>query len=293
MGLLSDIVFCEPTVGGQIGAAIVQLLLWSFLTNYDYGVMAHVQKYVKRQPWYPIVQENMKDDDAQLIWNFPDPGFSYVQFFHTIMHHGGGGVLMSLGMLLGKPWLWRHGMLVEVAGLDLLDAALMADVKLRPPGTFPTNHCLKSKMFGPLMVFHHSVGLCVGIPVNMYFSEVYEFQLFGLMTLGFPAICFLPGLIIKTLDKEKYARLWFAEQMWVFLTFSLGSRTIFYFPAAWSCFLHVWRSPVGSNWKVILPITWALLAMSVFNIMVLGIKLDGFYKMLYGKDTLHAVKRSS
>ncbi|CAE8621537.1 unnamed protein product [Polarella glacialis] len=293
MGLLSDIVFCEPTVGGQIGAAIVQLLLWSFITNYDYGVMAHVHKYVKRQPWYPTVQENMKDDDAQVIWDFPDPGFNYVTFFQTIMHHGGGGVLMSLGMLLGQPWLWRHGMLVEVGGMDLLDAFRIANVKFFPPGTFPTNVFLKSKLFGPLMAFHHSVGLCVGIPVNMYFSEIYEFQLFGLMTLGFPAICLGPGLIIKTLDKAKYARLLFAEQMWVFLTFSLGSRTIFYFPAAWSCFLHVWRSPFGSNWNVILPFTWALLAMSAFNLMILGIQLNSFYKRLFGKDTLHAVRRSS
>ncbi|CAE8632860.1 unnamed protein product [Polarella glacialis] len=292
MGLLSDIIFCEPTVGGQIGAAIVQLLLWGFLTDYDYGVMAHVHKYVKRQPWYPTVQENMKDDEGQVIWNFPDPGFRYVIFFQTVMHHGGGGVLMSLGMLLGQPWLWRHGMLVEVGGLDLLDVLLFANVKLRPPGTFPTNFFLKSREYGALMAFHHSVGLCVGIPVNMYFSEIYEFQLFGLMILGFPAICFGPALITKTFDKAQYSRLWFAEHMWMLLTFFLGSRIIFYFPAAWSCFLHVWHSPHGSNWKVLLPFTWALLIMSAFNIMILGINLNGFYKMLYGKDTLHAVKRS-
>ena len=32
------------------------------------------------------------------------------------------------------PWLWRHGMLTEVGGLDVLDLFLMVQAKAFPPG---------------------------------------------------------------------------------------------------------------------------------------------------------------
>lgn len=286
MGVVSEILFCEPTAIGQTGAVLLQLLVWGFIFDYDRGVMAYVNSWVKRQSWYPAVQENYKDDDAQKIYGFPDPGFNQVTFTATVIHHGTGGLLMSLGMLLNQPWLWRHGMLVEVGGMDVLDAVKIAHVKLLPPGTFPTSLFMKAKLFVPMMFFHHSVGLCVGIPVNLYFSEVRAFQMFGLMTLGAPAICLAPSLIIKALDGKTYPRLIFTNKIYLFLTFGLGSRTIYHFPAAYHCFMHVVQSPVGS-WKVLVPFTWALLAMSVFNLMILCIQLQGVYedaKHLLGKS---------
>eukprot|EP00931_Biecheleriopsis_adriatica_P078101 TRINITY_DN51568_c0_g1_i1.p1 TRINITY_DN51568_c0_g1~~TRINITY_DN51568_c0_g1_i1.p1 ORF type:complete len:339 (-),score=42.85 TRINITY_DN51568_c0_g1_i1:151-1167(-) len=293
MDVLSEIVFCEPTVTGQIGAALLHLLLWSFITNYDYGVMAHVNRWVRKQSWYPTVQENYKEDDAQKVYGFPDPGFNYICFCATVLHHGTGGVLMGSGMLLGKPWLWRHGMLVEVGGMDLLDAVRIAHVKLLPPGTFPTSLFMQSKLFAPLMFFHHSVGLCVGIPVNMYFSDVYIFQLFGLVILGFPAICLAPSLLVKTLDREVYSRVLLANNVYLFVTFSLVSRTLYYFPAAWRCFMHIWQSNLGSSAVVMVPFTWALIAMSLFNVMILCIQLQGFCKIFTQRKESAIAKSTS
>lgn len=295
MDKLSEIVFCEPTAIGQIGASLLHLIVWAYITDYERGVMAYVHRWIKRQAWYPTVQENFKEDDAQQIYDFPDPGFNYATFFATCVHHGAGGLLMSLGMILGQPWLWRHGMLVEVGGMDLLDAVRIAHAKLCPPGTFPTRLFLKAKLFAPLMFFHHSVGLCVGIPVNMYFSDVHEFQMFGLMTLGFPAVCLTPSLFFKTLDGQQYPRLLFASKVYLLLTFGLGSRTLYHFPAAWHCFKEVLHSPVAS-WSVLVPFVWALLAMSLFNIMILSIQLQGAYhdaKMLLQGGISELPKRST
>jgi len=276
MGVISEILFCEPTATGQMGAAMLHLLVWAFITNYQHGVMACVNAWVKRQPWYSTVQENFKDDEVQKVYDFPDPGFNYITFIATIIHHGCAGLLMSLGMFFNQPWLWRHGMMCEVAGMDVLDAIKIAHVKYFPPGTHPTSLFMKSNLFAPLMFFHHSVGICVGIPVNLYFSEIHAFQMFGLMTLGFPAVCLTPSLVVKTLDAKQYANAIFANRVYLLLTFGLGSRAIYHFPAAWYCFLHVAYSPIGS-WSVLLPFTWALLAMSAFNLMILGIQLQGVY----------------
>lgn len=290
MDLLSESIFCATTVKGQLGATLIQFSIWALITNYSYGVMAYFERYAMRQPWYRNCQVNYKDDDAQEIYQFPDPGFNYVTFFQTVIHHGGGGLLMLTGMLTGQAWIWRHGMLVEVGGMDLLDFYKIAHAKLFPPGTRPTSLMMKSAMFIPLSVFHHMVGICVGIPVNLYFSEVFKFQLFGLMILGAPAISLLPGLFIKTKDVTEHPRLLIANQLWLFTTFAVVQRTLYYFPAAWDCFAHVMNSEVYC-WQIMVPFAWALFSMSAFNLVVTGILTAGTYKMLTAKDEDHTLRR--
>lgn len=292
MDLVKEAVFAEPTVCGQIGAALLQFAIWAFITNYDYGIMAHVQKWIKSRSWYPNVQDNYKDDDAQEIYNFPDPGFNYVQFCQTVIHHGGGGILMGLGMLTGQSWLWRHGMLVEVGGMDLLDFQRIMWCKVFPPGSYPTSDMVKSDVFVPLMFFHHSVGLCVGIPVNLFFSEVFKFQLFGLIILGAPALSLIPSLYVKTLPAKENKGLLLANQVYILLSFCLAQRVLFYFPAAIQCFMYMWHSPVFS-WSIAIPFAWALCALSIFNLMILGILGGGLYKVITAKTEEDVIRRLS
>jgi hypothetical protein len=282
MEFLQEVAFCEPTLRGQVGAALLQCLFWGYITNYKVGVMGKVQAFVERQPWYRHVQANYKDDDGQKIYEFEDPGFNYVSFAQTVLHHGIGGLLMFIGMVTGQAWIWRHGMLVEVGGMDLLDFIRMTSCKLFPPGTWPTSHYMKSDMYPMLIAFHHSVGLCVGVPVNLFFSEVYIFQLFGLVVLGSPVLSLIPSLYVKTLDAHENKRLLLGNQIYILVTFGLLQRTLFHFPASIKCLAFAYYSPMFS-WAFAIPFLWALLAMSAFNLMVLQIMVKGAYDMLNAK----------
>jgi len=279
MDLLRETVFCEPTVRGQIGAAVVQLLLWGCITNYQTGLFGKLKAFVESQPWYRHVQDNYKDDEGQKMCNFEDPGFNYLEFLKTVLHHGVGGLLMLIGMMTGQAWIWRHGMLVQVGGMDLLDLYRMASCKLFPPGTFPTNQYMKSDMYPILITFHHSVGLCVGIPVNLFFSEVYVFQLFGLVAVGAPALSLIPSIYVKTLDAKEHKMLVVGNQIYFFVTFCLIQRTLFYVPAAMKCLAFAYHSQLLS-WVSAAPFLWALLAMSAFNLAVLQLSASQTHAML-------------
>jgi len=182
-------------------------------------------------------------------------------------------------------------MLVEVGGMDVLDFYRIAHAKIFPPGSRPTNIYMKSAMFIPLCTFHHMVGLCVGIPVNIYFSEIFKFQLFGLVILGAPAISLLPTLFIKTKDATEHPRLLLAGQLWMFFTFAMAQRTIYYYPAAIDCFLHMWHSEAFC-WQIAVPFAWALICMSAFNLLVTGIIGSGTYKMLTAKEEDRTLRRN-
>eukprot|EP00440_Ansanella_granifera_P034643 gb/GFBE01037583.1/.p1 GENE.gb/GFBE01037583.1/~~gb/GFBE01037583.1/.p1 ORF type:complete len:373 (+),score=66.51 gb/GFBE01037583.1/:1-1119(+) len=283
MDFFWESVLCAPTVRGQVGACLLHASLWAFITDYQRGIMAFVERCIKRQPWYPTVQENYKDDPAQVVYKFPDPGFNFISFSCTVLHHGIGGLLMLAGMVTGQAWLWRHGMLTEVGGMDVLEAVKISHCKWLPPGTHPTSLFMTSPIFVPLMAFHHSVGMCVGIPVNLFFSEIFEFQLFGLVILGLPALSLIPTLFVKPLDGEKWPKLNMANQWWILITFTFG-RIVYYFPAAWRCFRQVQLSPL-SSWALVLPFAWALLALSVFNFMIVGLQANGMYAMMTAKPS--------
>jgi hypothetical protein len=279
MDMLREALFCEPTVRGQIGAAVVQFLFWRHVTNYQTGLFGKLKAAVERQPWYRHVQDNYKEDDYQKMYKFEDPGFNYLEFLKTVLHHSVGGLLMLTGMMTGQAWIWRHGMLVQVGGMDLLDFYRMASCKLFPPGTFPTNHYMKSDKYRIFITFHHSVGLCVGVPVNLFFSEVHMFQLFGLVALGAPALSLIPSIYVKTLDLKGRKMLVLCNKIYVFVTFGIIQRTLFYIPVAIKCLAFAYRSPMFS-WAFGVPFLWALLAMSAFNLACLQAMASGTYKML-------------
>jgi len=282
MGVVSEALFSEPTCAGQFGGVLLHALLWWFFTNLEWGLMGMVERWVKAQPWYPVVQKNYKDSSEQEIYRYDDPGDNFIAFLKTGFHHLWGGSLMVAGMMTGQTWLWRHGMLTEVGGNDVLEFLLILYCKLLPPGTRPTSHNLKSDTYVGLTVFHHSVGICVGIPVNMYFAHVFEFQLFGLIILGGPAFCCLVSACLKLWDSEAHPMIDLFSQVQMLLVFCFAQRVLYFFPAACSCTLTVWRSP-ECTWSMFLPFVYALTAMSLFNIMVLAIFAKGVKQALLGK----------
>ena len=97
---------------------------------------------------------------------------------------------MIVGMTNGSTAFWRHGMMTEIGGKDCLELLKFLYCKLRPPGCRPEADHFKKANLVPLLCFHHSVGIAVGLPVVLHFSEVRHFQEFGFMMLGMPLCLF-------------------------------------------------------------------------------------------------------
>ena len=101
---------------------------------------------------------------------------------------------MLLGMFTGQPWIWRHGLLTEIGGLDLADTLRIIHSTLFPPGVFPI--CLTSgkkerAIWVILCVLHHGASTLAGLPFCLYFSDRPDFQLFGPCTTGVRSLCVL------------------------------------------------------------------------------------------------------
>merc|ERR1712048_1546267 len=73
-----------------------------------------------------------------------------------------------------------------------------------------------------------------------------------------------------------------SNQIWVFVTFS-SQRILYFFPAAFSCFSYVCSSPLVS-WAVTLPFAFALIALSAFNLLIVGIMSIGILKLTCPKE---------
>merc|ERR1711879_558399 len=88
------------------------------------------------------------------------------------------------------------------------------------------------------------------------------------------------------LNAVEHPKIMILNQLWLFVTFVFAQRIVFYFPAAWSCFMYVYRSPFG-HWYVMVPFTWAVFALAMFNIMVFGIMagttVKGTYLLVFGE----------
>lgn len=270
-GLARDIILSEPTLKAQVGGALLHMAFWAYFSNMDSGgAMGRIERWIKRQAWYPVVQKNYKDDPVQEMCPLSDPGDNFVGLVKTALHHSWGGLLMLFGMISQKPWLWRHGMLTEVGGLDLLELLQVTYCKLRPPGCRPVCDFLKSNAYIPFVSFHHSVGLAVGLPVNMYFADRFQFQLFGIVLLGAPAVTCLTSVLCQTYDLELHRRLKTFDSIQSTLGFCVVQRTLYFFPAAYSCMKMVWAQE--RSWTVRAAFVYGLASMSIFNLMVLGFR---------------------
>jgi hypothetical protein len=137
---------------------------------------------------------------------------------------------------------------------------------------------MKSDVYLPLIAFHHSVGLAVGIPVNMYFMQHSHFRLFGLVLLGAPSLCCATSVFCRTFDLEKhhYIEIFNSAQMTV--GFCLGQRCLYFFPAAYLCVKTVFEQE--SSWWIRAPFLYGVTAMSAFNLIVLAIMGAGLKKVL-------------
>merc|ERR1712187_114071 len=88
-----------------------------------------------------------------------DPAGLWVSNAFTFLHHGVGGLLMLIGILTDQQWIWRHGLMTQLWGMDIADFVRVAWSLLLPPGPFPMCNCLKQPAFVAFVFFHQMAWL--------------------------------------------------------------------------------------------------------------------------------------
>lgn len=279
--LLRAAAFAEPTFSGQVGAGLVHMAMWAWLGDWDIGLMKHIREYVRSKfvhLYTKVLPENYEGDPFLDLFGCQDePGVLYVWNILTLLHHGSAGALMFAGYLSGHPWIWRHGMLVQLAGMDILDFAKMVACKVRPPGPFPISKGMHSSMYAGFLIFHHSVSLTVGIPVSLYFAHLPAFQWFGVMMTGGPMLMVLPDLLVKTVD-AKHTRTHIVQGFWASSIFTY-QRLVFCLPATYNLLRSVFQAQLP--WYVRASFCVGALNMTLFNILGNTMAWSGVIKKVF------------
>eukprot|EP00929_Paragymnodinium_shiwhaense_P022834 TRINITY_DN14469_c0_g1_i1.p1 TRINITY_DN14469_c0_g1~~TRINITY_DN14469_c0_g1_i1.p1 ORF type:complete len:315 (+),score=51.15 TRINITY_DN14469_c0_g1_i1:92-1036(+) len=196
-----EVIYAEPTLIGILGATSLHILFWLFMTSWEFGLTKYIDQWLRRR--YPrlyvdVIGANYGKKDDVAMWGAQAcPEIMFVMFSVTFVHHSLAAVLMYIGMVTQSPWIWRHGLFVQLGGSDLLDFLKLAWCLLLPPGPFPTNLAVKSKQFCVFLPLHHSVSLLAGVPTAVYFADRAEFQFMGILLAGYPMFIIFLDLAAK------------------------------------------------------------------------------------------------
>eukprot|EP00931_Biecheleriopsis_adriatica_P060040 TRINITY_DN3602_c1_g1_i1.p1 TRINITY_DN3602_c1_g1~~TRINITY_DN3602_c1_g1_i1.p1 ORF type:complete len:365 (+),score=44.45 TRINITY_DN3602_c1_g1_i1:60-1097(+) len=228
MEILRAIALAEPTFLGQVGAGVIHMIIWTWIGSWEFGLMKFIHRSMQRfeRLWNDLLPKKYEGDPALAVYACEDsPGVLFVWNCLTVIHHGVTGGLMLIGFMTGWASLWRHGMLAQVAGMDILEFVKMIHCAILPPGPFPLCNAMRSKTYAPLVLFHHTVSVLVGVPVNLYFSHLPEFQWFGAVIAGGPLFGLVPDLLSRVIASFSKKAIHF----WCFFVFTY-QRLVFYFP---------------------------------------------------------------
>eukprot|EP00931_Biecheleriopsis_adriatica_P060039 TRINITY_DN3602_c0_g4_i1.p1 TRINITY_DN3602_c0_g4~~TRINITY_DN3602_c0_g4_i1.p1 ORF type:complete len:342 (-),score=48.39 TRINITY_DN3602_c0_g4_i1:237-1262(-) len=269
MEMLKAIALAEPTFLGQVGAGVVHMMIWTWIGSWEFGLMKFIRVSMERleRLWNEVLPKNYQGDPSLEICGCEDnPGIIFVWNCLTVIHHGVTGGCMLAGYMTGWASLWRHGMLIQLAGMDILDIFKMLYCTLQPPGPFPTCEAMKSKTYPRLLLFHHTVSILVGLPVNLYFSHLPEFQWFGVVITGGPLLSLVPDLLSRLVASFPAQT---AVEVWGCLVFAY-QRLIFYFSQTYAL-LKI----VGESEEVPWPIKGGFVLgafnLSAFNLLAFAI----------------------
>jgi len=201
----------------------------------------------------------------------------------AIFHHGAGSILMGLGLVTEWTSLWRHGVMVEVGGMDLLDLAQVVYSVCFPPGMEPwaTQY---SGVATSLLLLHHGCGLLGAFPTCMYFSDepCFRWAAFLLMAGPFPMLVLL--VVDAIYDHTTIRGAWIhilISGTNFFLTYYL--RITLLMPVALEC-IQLAQERGGDSLASFLRGAYAcisfinvLIAFTLLKTFFLAVFLEGFY----------------
>eukprot|EP00929_Paragymnodinium_shiwhaense_P086127 TRINITY_DN4663_c0_g1_i2.p1 TRINITY_DN4663_c0_g1~~TRINITY_DN4663_c0_g1_i2.p1 ORF type:complete len:354 (+),score=53.93 TRINITY_DN4663_c0_g1_i2:158-1219(+) len=266
-----EILHAEPTLLGSLGAGLFHMALWLTVTSFEFGLAKHVDALMRtrfRRLYFDVIKANYETKDDLEMWGLQDhPEKVWVSYLGTALHHGTAGALMYLGMVWQSPWIWRHGLLTQLFGCDLLDFARVAWCLLLPPGPFPTCTALSSDNPGKFIgfiSFHHTVSILAGLPVCIYFADQPDFQFMGVLLAGYPVFIVCGDTMSKCIPPAFKNTLKVID---VFMGFTFAYQRIFlYLPLAWKLLQQVHESQIPLAAKVSLAVGG--LFMTLFNMMI-------------------------
>eukprot|EP00929_Paragymnodinium_shiwhaense_P022835 TRINITY_DN14469_c0_g1_i2.p1 TRINITY_DN14469_c0_g1~~TRINITY_DN14469_c0_g1_i2.p1 ORF type:complete len:346 (+),score=46.33 TRINITY_DN14469_c0_g1_i2:92-1129(+) len=263
-----EVIYAEPTLIGILGATSLHILFWLFMTSWEFGLTKYIDQWLRRR--YPrlyvdVIGANYGKKDDVAMWGAQAcPEIMFVMFSVTFVHHSLAAVLMYIGMVTQSPWIWRHGLFVQLGGSDLLDFLKLAWCLLLPPGPFPTNLAVKSKQFCVFLPLHHSVSLLAGVPTAVYFADRAEFQFMGILLAGYPMFIIFLDLAAKCAPPDWNILSSCSE---LFLSLGFGYQRVYiYSPLAYELGRITWGSDIPTLAKITLTLGGSFMALC--NLMV-------------------------
>eukprot|EP00929_Paragymnodinium_shiwhaense_P082588 TRINITY_DN4358_c0_g2_i1.p1 TRINITY_DN4358_c0_g2~~TRINITY_DN4358_c0_g2_i1.p1 ORF type:complete len:392 (-),score=65.46 TRINITY_DN4358_c0_g2_i1:496-1602(-) len=275
-----EVMYAEPTLVGTAGAVSLQIILWLLISSWEFGFVKRLDRFLReRCPrfYLDVIGANYAKKDDLDLWGVKDmPEVLFVSYVATFLHHGSAGLLMHIGAVTQASWIWRHGLLIQLAGCDVLDFLRIAWCIILPPGPFPTREAMKDRTFPAVIGFHHSVSLLAGLPVIMYFANQPQFQFMGVLLAGYPMSMILFDLVAKSAPPQ-----WTSFNALSDVVVSLGfcyQRIYVYFPLA----LELLYLTVDAEIPVIAKVSLALggFCMSMFNLMMLAMSTQNMKKLV-------------
>eukprot|EP00927_Polykrikos_kofoidii_P056658 TRINITY_DN50743_c0_g1_i1.p1 TRINITY_DN50743_c0_g1~~TRINITY_DN50743_c0_g1_i1.p1 ORF type:complete len:354 (+),score=24.51 TRINITY_DN50743_c0_g1_i1:94-1155(+) len=277
-----EALFAEPSLAGIVGAGLAHGFLWGgYIGNWESGFMCSLRNAVRKwmpRTYYGAIADSYEGDPAVAIGygeiGENEKGHVWLANVLTLLNHGAAGVLVLGGYLNQRPWLWRHGMLTQMAGMCIADLVKMLRCKVCPPGCFP--HCnYVTNAVAPILSIHHSVSICAGLPCIVYFADREDFQWFGAMLSGGPLFTILPDLLSRMVGSEY--RMTHAGSELVGCMILTYQRGIYFFPAVFSLIRQVVAHKDLPRWVKGL-FSFAAANMTLFSIVAILLQWLGFFQ---------------
>lgn len=236
MDYLHQAIFAEPTVAGYLGAGLFHLPLWMALGSWEWGGVKYFRDWIRRRA-PKLYHDNIKvnhvgEKGVEICGMQDDPAGLWISNAFTFLHHGVGGLLMLIGILTDQQWVWRHGLMTQLWGMDIADYARVAWCLLFPPGPFPFSNSVRNPILIAFVIFHHTTSLIAGVPGSIYLDDSIEFRWMGCFLAGGPLL-FVGWDLLARCVAPTFRRFHMMSGLFCLCMF-FYQRIVMFFPMAWT-----------------------------------------------------------
>jgi hypothetical protein len=193
---------------------------------------------------------------------------------------------MLVGLVWDQPWVWRHGLLTQLWGMDIADVVRVAWCLLLPPGPYPMRITFRQPFMIGFLMFHHTTSLLAGVPGSIYLQDSMHFQCMGCFLAGCPLVFVAWDLFARCVP-SKFSRFHMASGAYMICMFAF-QRIFVYLPMAWTLSGIVISATMPWWAKACLFIGG--LNMTLFNFMCTAFMFDSFVKKVKANAGEQVVK---
>jgi len=276
----------EGDITTLIGAALLQAVVWFFLSQSFSPIVVGINAYIKRVPnGQKNIYLNVKRQYEEAGFVAPDTVakavtgycFNYV----ALIHHSIGTLCLVASYIKVDSSLFRVGLSFEI-GEGVQHCLQIAHAYLSPPGTKPI--CDMAKPIWSLIICHHSLGLLAGSVAHLYLASNPDVQLLCALLLGaaVPGFANLPLMALGDLGGTGWVAKVNIALSAIAIAFMLYTRVLFFFPTCIRLTPTIFASHGSiAGWMVAV----SLVLFSLFNVIAL---LAAIVAVVNGIRTLRA-----